>query len=269
MRSEELQTERAPRRARLSDEIVEDFVTEIVSGRLEVGAVLPAEPELVTRYGVSKVVVRDSLLTLASLGLIHVQQGKRTVVLDESEWDVLSPRVQSALRGDGRGPAIMRQMFEARLVVEPAAAELSARRATAEEKRAMSELVARMAAIAAESQDTVEFLHVDRAFHDLVARSARNLALRAMMRDLHVHTAAFWSKSQINPADLGELVREHRRIADAIAHGASQRARAAMADHIKRAGSLEAERLEQSTGGLASRIAAPPHQQASPAGRRR
>src|SRR6266540_177426 len=87
-------------RPRLSDGVVSDLVREIISGRLPPGSTLPPEPELVATYGISKVVVRESILLLQSLGLVIVQQGKRTVVSDEGEWVVLSPIAQEAFRAE-------------------------------------------------------------------------------------------------------------------------------------------------------------------------
>ncbi len=170
----------------MSDEVVQYFARQIVSGRLQPGDYLPAEPELVDRFRMSKAVVRDSLKLLQAYGLVMVQQGKRTVVLPDSDWDVLSRVVQDAFRGEPTERSISAQTFEARLLVEPGAAGLSAERATDAQINGLLSLADNMVQVAASSQDVAEFLGYDRDFHDLIARTVGNVVIRAMIRDLHI-----------------------------------------------------------------------------------
>ena len=90
-------------RTRLSDHLVEHFAQQIVGGAIKPGDLLDAEPDLAGQFGVSKPTVRESLQNLASLGLVRVQQGKRTVVLEDADWDFLAPVVQEAFQQTGRG----------------------------------------------------------------------------------------------------------------------------------------------------------------------
>ena len=229
-------------RPRLSDGVVSDLVREIISGRLGTGAALPPEPELVATYGISKVVVRESIQSLQSLGLVVVQQGKRTLVNDERDWDVLSPVVQEAFRAEDRSHELIAQLHEARLIVEPSAAALSATRATPERISDMMTLADRLDEIAGRSRDLGDFLRTDRAFHDVIAQAGRNVAIRAMMRDLHRFMSFNWEDSKIRQSELPLLARQHRRIAEAIAGRDPDAARAAMLEHISWAGKLETKR---------------------------
>lgn len=235
---------RAIARPRLSDAVVSDLVREIISGRLAPGSTLPSEPELVSAYAISKVVVRESISSLQALGLVAVQQGKRTVVLDQREWDVLSPVVQEAFRAEGRGHELIRQLHEARLIIEPAAAALSAERATPDRVQELGVLVDRLEEIAGGSRNLEAFLKTDRAFHDVIARAGDNVALRAMMRDLHRFMSFNWEDSKIRRSELAMLVGHHRRIAEAIARRDPDGARQAMLDHISWASRIEVERAK-------------------------
>lgn len=229
-------------RPRLSDGVVSDLVREIISGRLPPGATLPPEPELVATYGISKVVVRESILLLQSLGLVIVQQGKRTVVSDEGEWDVMSPIAQEAFRAEGRGQELITQLHEARLIVEPSAAAFSAARATPERIADLMALADRLDEIARGSADLGDFLRTDRAFHDVIARAGRNVAIRAMMRDLHRFMSFNWEESKVQQSELPLLAAQHRRIAEAIARHDAEAAREAMLEHIAWASRIETER---------------------------
>lgn len=229
-------------RARLSEAAIDYLARDIISARLPVGAVVKSEPELVAAYGVSKVVVRESILSLQSLGLVTVQQGKRTVVRDERDWDVLSSTIQAAFRAEGRGPELVAQLYEARLILEPAAAALAAERVTPEEISELDQLSEKLVAIATGPRDLSEFLLVDRAFHDIVARSGGNVVLRAMMRDLHRYMSFNWEDSNIRQSELPILAGHHRRIADAISRRDPGEAHASMLEHIGWASRIETER---------------------------
>lgn len=55
---------------------------EIIDGEYVVGELLPPEPELERRFNVSRTTVRRAVDLLVREGLVHVQQGKGTQVLD-------------------------------------------------------------------------------------------------------------------------------------------------------------------------------------------
>jgi GntR family galactonate operon transcriptional repressor len=226
-------------RTKLSDHVVLHLSREIVRGHLKSGDHLASEPELATMFGISKPVVRESLRALASLGLIRVQQGKRTVVQDGSEWNVLDPLVQEAFRAEGRGPELARQLYELRLILETNSASRAAERATPAHLQELGVLAERMKAIATTTYDRDEFLVADRAFHDAVARASGNEALRQVIRNVHDFLATAWSRSTIAEDELELLAGMHARIAVAIRDGDASAARDAMAAHVERAAEKE------------------------------
>jgi GntR family transcriptional regulator len=62
----------------------------IRSGEWEEGQMIPAEPELITHYGVSRIVVRQVLNRLVSEGLIYRQQGRGSFVSERRLEEGLS-----------------------------------------------------------------------------------------------------------------------------------------------------------------------------------
>ncbi|HYZ15753.1 MAG TPA: GntR family transcriptional regulator [Candidatus Acidoferrum sp.] len=50
----------------------------IVSGEVASGSVLPSEPEMSTRFGVSRSVIREALRVLGEKGLVEVRHGSGT-----------------------------------------------------------------------------------------------------------------------------------------------------------------------------------------------
>src|ERR1700736_3092013 len=87
---------------RLHAHVVDALVPMIVSGELAPGSLLPTEPEMSARFGVSRSVVREALRVLGAKGLIEVRHGSGTRVTTPDRWDTLHPLVLSALREASR-----------------------------------------------------------------------------------------------------------------------------------------------------------------------
>lgn len=61
-------------------QIADDVRAQIADGTLKPGEKLPSEPELMTKYDVSRIVVRQALADLKSEGAIIKQQGRGSFV---------------------------------------------------------------------------------------------------------------------------------------------------------------------------------------------
>lgn len=66
----------------LYEQVKDGVLARIRSGELPVGAQLPSEAELCAEYGVSRIVVRQALNDLTSLGYVDRRQGKGTFVTE-------------------------------------------------------------------------------------------------------------------------------------------------------------------------------------------
>src|SRR5437762_4975100 len=64
------------RSASLSVQIVAQVRDDLYEKRLKSGDFLGTENELAARYGVSRIVARDALRTLAALGIVEIRMGK-------------------------------------------------------------------------------------------------------------------------------------------------------------------------------------------------
>lgn len=230
-------------RTKLSDQLVLHVAREIVRGDLLPGEHLASEHELAAAFGISKPVVRESIRALASIGLVHAQQGKRTTVLESSEWNVLDETLHEALQIEGRGSELAGQFYELRVLLETSSAAQAAERATPEQVAELRRLVERLREISRTTQDLDEFLVADRAFHDLVAKASGNVVLRQVIRDVHGFLAIAWARTSISEEELDLLADFHADIASAIADGDAERARSAMAGHLERAAAKERAKL--------------------------
>ena len=163
---------RAPKTAEI---IADQLRSSIVRGVLKKGDALPTEVELVKQFGVSRPTLREAFRILESESLIVVRRGSRGGVL------VSSPETSVAARNFGlllqMSHTTLADVYEARTIFEPAAAEMLATRATAEDIAELKAAVAALAALVsegAEGADLVEWSAATFRFHDLILERAGN-----------------------------------------------------------------------------------------------
>lgn len=218
---------------RLGEQVASLVLHQVAVGQASPGSFLPPEAELAELYGVSRSAVREALQLLASVGVVSVLHGKGTVVRPESDWDVLSSLVMNALEAVGRGEQLRRDLYEVRRILECAAAEMAARTATDAQRNAIAAKVATLVAEAADRDAPLsQFLDTDREFHDLLAQIGGNLALRQIIRQVHVYLSSSWTGVRLGPSERLEVAQQHKKISDSIVAGDAAQARAAMEFHI-------------------------------------
>lgn len=206
---------------------------QVACGTVVPGSFLPPEADLADLYHVSRSAVREALQLLASVGVVSVLHGKGTVVRDDSDWDVLSPLVMSALEAAGRGEQLRRDLYGVRRILECAAAEMAASTASRAQRKAIADKAGTLVAEAANPETPLaQFLETDRDFHDLLAQTAGNQVLRQVIRQVHVYVASSWTAVRLGPAERLEVAEQHQKISDAIVAGAADQARTAMEFHI-------------------------------------
>ena len=217
---------------RLSQQLSTLLAAEIVSGRIAVGEAFPSSDEIVTGYGVSRTVARETVQALAMLGMVLIQHGKRTEVCPAEDWDILSATIQEALRREGKAEPLLRDLYEFRLLIEPQAAAWMAANGAEREVAELGELVDRMESLVDADASVAEVMEADRNFHDLVARTSGNRVLAAVSRDIREVIGTLWGLSNLDATDIEHVAEQHRRIADAVLGRDRQGAAAAMRDHL-------------------------------------
>lgn len=206
----------------LHEQALEAVGSRIVSGEIPPGAVLTPEG-----LGISRSVLRESIRVLESLGLVQARRRRGTVVQDESEWQVLDPRVIAwRLGGPGRRAALG-NLSELRLAIEPIAARLASTRATPAQCGALTEAIVGMASTQ-RAADHGEYLAYDQAFHRVLLEASGNPGFRslsgAIVEALSGRTTHALMPHTANP----EAIRLHQEVAAAVRSGDGARAEAAM-----------------------------------------
>jgi DNA-binding FadR family transcriptional regulator len=114
--------------ARRSDAVAAELATIIQTGGLQEGERLPAERDLMQRYGVSRAAVREAIVSLANRGLIETRLGHRPIVR-KPDYEIAVDRVGNLvghLVVDRKG---VWNLFETRIFMETALARWAAKHA--------------------------------------------------------------------------------------------------------------------------------------------
>jgi DNA-binding GntR family transcriptional regulator len=124
------------------------------------------------------------------------------------------------------------QIVEVRLLNEGHCMRLAAERADAGEIGHLSDILAR-ARQWIEARNSEQLMLLDREFHGVLARAARNIVLTDVLAKLHDRSLRFWFISLNRPGHHESVQTQHEAILDAIALRDSGGAEQAMRHHIE------------------------------------
>ena len=212
--------------------ISRDIGISIVTGTYQPGTVLPGEIEIAEKFGVSRSVVREALRMLSARGLIESRPKVGTRVNSREHWNLLDPILLEWMFESPPPPKFVRNLFELRLIVEPAAAEIAARRKTARQLAAMGHALEEMARHTLHEK---EGQLADQEFHAAILEASDNellINLSASIGAAVRWTTYFKFRNRKNPRD---PIEEHRALFEAIADGDGERARQVAIELIRQA----------------------------------
>lgn len=187
-----------PERVNQSLRLRQTIETEIVDGRLAIGARLD-ETELAERFGVSRTPIREALLQLAMTGLVEIKPRRGALV-------------------SAPDPQLLIAMFETMAEIEAACGRLAARRLVPADEAALKAALAACGA-AADAQDPERYYEENYVFHTVVYRACRNAFLAEQARLLHRRLAPFRRMQLRARHRLGQSLAEHEAIVAAIVAG--------------------------------------------------
>lgn len=215
-------------RTSLSDRVAEELQAMIRSAEYKPGDKLPTEGELMEKFSVSRITVREAVRKLRTMGLVEVRQGDGTFVKELTPNSFMKPLL-SMLSLDKKN---LRDVFEVRLVIECKAAELAARRATGEQLEKMRQHLSGMEqSIAAGNPE--QYNEQDMLFHYAILQSSGNQIITAI-GDMIVSMIRDSIRASISPPNaLENSIAMHKKIYSAIAQKDPTGAVAAMQQHLE------------------------------------
>ena len=188
----------------------------IVSGEYAPGDKLSGEVAFSEELNVSRSAYREAIQVLAAKGLVESRPKAGTRVLPRHRWNLLDPDLLAWAFAEEPDPKFVRDLFELRAVVEPAAAGLAARRADA---NVLKEMKDALAAMRRHTLATEEGRAADRDFHKAILEATGNDAIRVLAASIGAAvnwTTQFKQRSRALPRN---PIPDHARVYAAIAAG--------------------------------------------------
>ena len=223
-----------PLQRSLRQQLVDAIGGEIVRGGLKPGECLPSEEVLLTRYDVSRTVLRDALNVLSGKGLIDARPKRGTIVRPRADWNQLDSSVLSWLDSNETATSDQHRdslddLMEIRRIIEPSAAALAAQRRTAEDIAHMTAAYAAME----QARDAAEpFMEGDLAFHVASLQAAHNDFLLPVANAIRSALMTSLRVTNRDPEQNRLSLSLHREILDAIVARDSTSAMLAMERHL-------------------------------------
>lgn len=206
----------APAGAHRRDSAYERLLSAIIFGDLVPGSAVD-EKTLAQEFALGLAAVRDALYRLSLEGLVERQPriGTRVATLGIRE---------------------LREVFEARVMLEGAVAGLAAERADAAAIASMREALAGFEQVV-EERDFRRLVRMDRSFHQALAAATLNSMLLRQVTLIHNDAARFWyfGLPRLDPASVCADIASHMDVVDAIARrdpAAATRAMRAVLGHF-------------------------------------
>jgi GntR family transcriptional regulator, transcriptional repressor for pyruvate dehydrogenase complex len=216
-------------KTRLSEAAIEQIKELIISNNMEPGSKLPSERDLVNAFGISRTSIREALRMLEIMGLVEVKPGKGIYVKGLT-GDLFMPL--SSLLSTHR--ETLHHHFEARLVLEPEAAAMAAKRASKTDIKRLKKVMATFQENI-DKNNLVAFIRADIQFHRLIANATSNRTIEILMNTITRHDFDGWRMTLRTKGRPLKTVAEHNKIFKAIAEGDGKKARSAMRSHLKAA----------------------------------
>ncbi len=211
IRSKMMSLDRVPR-ASLADSVYETLMDAILGGRYPSGTEL-TEVAVAAELGVSRTPVHEALKRLAIDGLVEPMSNRhsRVVLLTEAQ---------------------VREIYDMRLLLEPAAAERAAERIDPAALDALREGARTIASTIGKPNWALRAIEFDIRFHDALAAACGNERLRAEIAKYRRLVRAF-CRATSSPDNLQQAFAEHLEILTALERGDGAAAHWAMTSHIE------------------------------------
>ena len=204
----------------------------IVEGRYAPGDLLPSEVSFAASFGVSRGVLREALRTLAAKGLIESRPKTGTRIRDRRAWNLLDPELLGWVFDASPTLHFVQSLFQLRLIVEPAAAEIAARRRN---ERQLAAMAAALETIGKHGLHSDLGRTAESVFHELLLEATDNELLVSLSSGISaaVRCATLAKYRQGKPPLDATPVRA--ALFGAIGNGDASGARAAMMTLVQQA----------------------------------
>ena len=215
------------KRAKLSEQTSDRMYEMIVEeARYAPGSKLPNENELSKALEVSRTTLREAISVLVAQGVLEIRRGKGTFVAEELPAAGMDLSSLTGLRARERA----RDLFEMRLIFEPATVALACQRASMEELQQIQKKAERMEQIAAAGGD---WPLADQEFHWAIIRASHNEYMRRLYPIINNAVNDLMQLAQNRQRMEETAIRDNKLILEFLLRRDEEGARHAMTIHMK------------------------------------
>jgi DNA-binding FadR family transcriptional regulator len=215
---------------RIHQAIARDLGTAILAGQHKPGETFDGEIERSEQLRVSRTAYREAVRILTAKGLLESRPKTGTRVTPRGRWNLLDPEVLAWMFAGEPDAGFVRDLFELRGVIEPAAAAFAAERRTDAQ---LQELAAALDGMRLHGLATPEGRAADQQFHKAILAAAHNEALASLASSVGAAvswTTKFKQRKRALPRD---PLPDHVAVYEAVQAGDAERARGAMAELLR------------------------------------
>lgn len=210
----------------VSDEVLEQIKSQIISGEWPSGTKIPGENELARMFQVSRVSVREAIHRLVGMGVLNVKRGEGTYVTEMLPSEYFSSLLPLLMV---EGPDLL-DILEFRAIIEVHSAGIAAKRSNDEDLKLMEDVISKMES---KKGDIKEFAKEDLNFHNAVALATHNSVIIKVNAIIYDMMKVAMEKIVTVSGVEGGLY-YHRKILEAIRNRDDQTAMSVMKTHIDR-----------------------------------
>lgn len=225
-------------RTTLAASAFEQLISHVVNGDWKPGDRIPPERELCQQLGIARTSLREALKAMELVGMLDSRVGDGTFVCPRSEF--LARPLLWAFTGTDETE--LRDVMEARVLLERDLAGLAAERGSEEEIAEIGEAVRAMRDSVVTGTSMIE---ADMRFHLAVAEAAHNGVLQNAVQLLRNLMRHWINLKLLIPNVPTRVLNQHDQIYEAIRRRDAERARAAMRKHLEDTMRLVTQVMEQ------------------------
>lgn len=221
-----------PRRGPAHSVVARAVGIAIVTGQHPPGSILPGEHEIAEQRGVSRGVVREALRMLSAKGLLESKPKTGTRIRERAAWNLLDPDLLAWMFEAEPPVTFVRSLFQLRLIVEPAAAEMAA---VTRSSRQLSGIGHALEEMYAHGLASPIGQAADQRFHHIILEATNNELLISLAGTIGAAvrwTTIYKHRQPVKPSD---SMPQHQSLFDAIAAGDPDAARDATIALIRQA----------------------------------
>ncbi len=213
-------TKRKNKNIRLYEEVMVQLAEWIREGKFKPGDRLPPERQLATRLKVSRATVREALRVMELQSLVISRPGSGTFIVEKSAEALVQTLKQLALQ----------DIFELRMIIDPAIASLAALRASALDIAALGKILRQQEKQIAGGKSGAD---ADTRFHSTLARATHNRALIRLGNALIEILAPSRDAHLQSPQRVRHSLTSHQQILRAVTEHSPHAAQRAMIEHVR------------------------------------